>query len=173
MGKKIGLILGRFAPLHIGHEYLINYALSKCDLLLIFVGSANNNSFHNPFSYKTRELMIKSVFKDRVIVYPLNDLGVGNVNAWGDYLISSALKIVPKIDIYFYGEEEKCNLWFNDEIKKTIKFESVDRNFINIHGTDLRKFIRENDEESFKKYTSKSIHFLYDTLKKEAEKFKR
>ena len=53
---KFGLILGRFNPLHIGHEYLINYALSKCDILLIFIGSANKNlSLSNPFSYEERE----------------------------------------------------------------------------------------------------------------------
>lgn len=167
MDRKIGLILGRFAPLHIGHEYLINYALNRCDLLLIFVGSANKAiSINNPFSYKERELMLKTVFKDRVIVAPLNDLGVGNVPAWGNYLLSSALKYVPHVDLFFYGDETKCNLWFDDKTKKTLQLVPISREDVDIHGTNLRKFLLENDEESFKKYTSKELHYLYDSLRK-------
>lgn len=30
-----GLIIGKFCPLHLGHEHLINYALKKCDKLVI------------------------------------------------------------------------------------------------------------------------------------------
>ena len=35
--KKIGLIIGKFAPLHKGHQYLIETALKQVDKLIIFI----------------------------------------------------------------------------------------------------------------------------------------
>ena len=160
--EKIGLIIGRFDPLHVGHEYLINYALSKCDKLLIFIGSANKNlSLSNPFSYEEREMMLKSVFDNRIIVAPLNDIGVGNVPAWGNYIISSALKYVSNIDYFFYGDEAKCNLWFDEKAKKNIQFVPLSREHINIHGTNIREYLLNDDIDSFKKYTNQKLHYLY------------
>ena len=163
---KFGLILGRFNPLHIGHEYLINYALSRCDKLLVFVGSANKEgTIENPFSYKEREEMLKTVFKDKIIVAPLDDLGIGNVPSWGDYLINSALKYIPSVDVFFYGDEEKCHQWFSKDAGNHIEFDIISRKIIDIHGKDIRKFIIDNDEESFKIYTNKAIHSMYPQLR--------
>ena len=33
----------------------------------------------NPFSYEFREIIIKEIYGDKVIIRPLPDLGVGNV----------------------------------------------------------------------------------------------
>lgn len=35
--KKTGLIIGKFAPLHKGHQFLIESALSRCDRLIVLV----------------------------------------------------------------------------------------------------------------------------------------
>ena len=39
-GFKFGVYIGRFQPLHIGHEHVIREALSKVETLIIVVGSA-------------------------------------------------------------------------------------------------------------------------------------
>lgn len=36
-GKTTGLIIGKFAPLHRGHRFLIESALKKCDRLIVLV----------------------------------------------------------------------------------------------------------------------------------------
>jgi len=36
-GKKTGLVIGKFAPLHKGHQFLIGRALEKCDRLIVLV----------------------------------------------------------------------------------------------------------------------------------------
>lgn len=41
MSERIGLTLGKFAPLHKGHEYLIRAALSEMDSLIVIVYNAS------------------------------------------------------------------------------------------------------------------------------------
>lgn len=75
-----GVFIGRFQPLHIGHEHVIRQALEKVDKLIILVGSANiARNPKNPFTYKEREAMIQSAFtyetvaEKRIIIAPLDD----------------------------------------------------------------------------------------------------
>jgi HTH-type transcriptional repressor of NAD biosynthesis genes len=35
---KQGLVIGKFLPLHQGHEALIRYAASQCDELIVLLG---------------------------------------------------------------------------------------------------------------------------------------
>lgn len=122
-------------------------------------------SLSNPFSYEEREMMLKSVFDNRIIVAPLNDIGVGNVPAWGKYIISSVLNYVSNIDFFFYGDEAKCNLWFDEKAKKNIEFVPLSREHINVHGTNIREYLLNDDIDSFKKYTNQKLHYLYNDFR--------
>jgi bifunctional NMN adenylyltransferase/nudix hydrolase len=74
-----GVFIGRFQPLHLGHEHTIRHALAHVARLIVLVGSANiARNPRNPFTYADRVEMIKSAFayeisQGRVIVEPLND----------------------------------------------------------------------------------------------------
>ncbi|WP_128891569.1 bifunctional nicotinamide-nucleotide adenylyltransferase/Nudix hydroxylase [Erythrobacter sp. HKB08] len=74
-----GVFIGRFQPLHIGHEYVIREALERVDKLIVLVGSANvARDPRNPFSYAEREHMLRAAFayemaQGRLIVEPLDD----------------------------------------------------------------------------------------------------
>ena len=115
---RLGLVLGRFQGLHIGHEAVIRKALSVCDRVIVMIGSADKEgTAHDPFSAKLRREMLTAVFprltkSGRVILVPLPDLGVGNVPAWGDYVIANAKKAVGVPECIVYGDEDKCRTWF-------------------------------------------------------------
>lgn len=74
-----GVFIGRFQPLHLGHEHTIRHALDRVRRLIILVGSANRaRTPRNPFTYEERVAMIRSAFayevaEGRVIIEPLND----------------------------------------------------------------------------------------------------
>ncbi|WP_434403953.1 bifunctional nicotinamide-nucleotide adenylyltransferase/Nudix hydroxylase [Sphingobium sp. DN12] len=74
-----GVFIGRFQPLHIGHEHVIAHALEKVERLIVLVGSANvARDPRNPFSFAEREAMLRSAFRyeiaeGRLIVAPLDD----------------------------------------------------------------------------------------------------
>lgn len=74
-----GVFIGRFQPLHIGHEHVIRQALAQVDRLIVLVGSSNQaRDTRNPFTYDERRRMLQSAFGPEVIsgqllVEPLND----------------------------------------------------------------------------------------------------
>ena len=84
---KLGIIVGRFQTFHTGHLYMVDKACAVCDRVGVFVGSSQESgTLKNPFTYEQRRDMLKKVFGDSVIIYPLPDIGVGNNSRWGDYV---------------------------------------------------------------------------------------
>ena len=170
------LVVGRFQPLHIGHEAIINKALELSDNVIIFIGSADKSGTkENPFSYEMRKQMLEIVYNDEIInnkikIYPLKDIGVGNVFAWGDYLIEEVKKYTDKIDLYVSGEEAKIELWFNDDLKKEIDFYKLSREEIKINATNLRELIFNNEYLEFKKYTNPKLYKYYSLIRLEITK---
>ena len=69
-----------FQIFHFEYETIINKSLELCENTLILIGSSDKeNTLMNPFSYEFREIIIKEIYGDKVIIRPLSDLGVGNV----------------------------------------------------------------------------------------------
>jgi bifunctional NMN adenylyltransferase/nudix hydrolase len=74
-----GVFIGRFQPLHLGHEHVIARTLEQVDRLIVLVGSANvARDPRNPFTYSEREAMLRSAFRHevaqgRLIIAPLDD----------------------------------------------------------------------------------------------------
>lgn len=74
-----GVFIGRFQPLHIGHEHVISRTLEKVERLIVLVGSANvARDPRNPFTYVEREAMLRSAFRHeiaggRLIIAPIDD----------------------------------------------------------------------------------------------------
>ena len=74
-----GVFIGRFQPLHLGHEQIIRDALERVGKLIVLVGSANvARDPRNPFTFPEREAMLRASFayelaQGRIIVEPLDD----------------------------------------------------------------------------------------------------
>ena len=61
------IFIGRFQPLHLGHEHVIRQALEQAETVLVFVGSSNlARSVRNPFTFQERRQMIERTFADEV-----------------------------------------------------------------------------------------------------------
>ena len=56
---KVGILIGRFQPLHKGHVNAIEFARNNSERLFVIVGSAEkSNQERNPFSFEERKRMI-------------------------------------------------------------------------------------------------------------------
>lgn len=113
---KTCLIVGRFQPIHSGHEKMIKKALEFAETVLVFVGSSQESrTERNPFSYDERERMLKKVFKSsRVIVRPLPDILVGNNSIWGEYVLEKAKDVLGEFpSLYLSGAEIIRSSWFS------------------------------------------------------------
>jgi len=74
------IYIGRFHPLHLGHQWVIDTALKKSKRVVMLVGSANMpRSTKNMFTFPERKEMIQLAYPDevakgRIIIEPLNDI---------------------------------------------------------------------------------------------------
>lgn len=70
-----GLVIGRFQPLHKGHEALIRAAIEDCVHVTVGIGSSTaKQSPTNPFSYEERANMVRAVFGGDVDVVAIPDI---------------------------------------------------------------------------------------------------
>ncbi|MCR5431214.1 MAG: adenylyltransferase/cytidyltransferase family protein [Lachnospiraceae bacterium] len=160
-----GLVLGRFQGLHKGHQALIDTALANCRKVLVFVGSSDKSgSVRNPFTYSFREQMIRELYGDRIVVNPLPDIGVGDVGAWGDYLLSKGREAIGEdIRSIVCGNERKYHLWFPDN--PNLSLIKLDRSEIPVSASELRSYIINDDYKSFAGLTDERMHKYYGIMR--------
>ena len=72
--KKYGILIGRFQPLHLAHQSIINEILHDGLIPIIFIGSSSSvKNRKNIFSYTERAQMIHEVYGNQVVVLPMID----------------------------------------------------------------------------------------------------
>lgn len=153
--KKIGLTIGKFAPLHKGHEYLINTALEQVDELYIFVYETNVIDI----DIDTRIKWISKIFKNKniKIVKALNPpmqygMDKESIKIQVNYILEIIKKEgSPKITHFFSSEE------YGKFVANALGAENVvvDKKRINIpiNATNIR-----NDLEKYKIYLSTNVY---------------
>lgn len=172
----LALIVGRMQSFHIGHEHLVNTALSVADRVLILLGSSQEyGTIKNPYSVITRQNMIKSVFPgDEVMVSALSDIDGSTINnEWGQHVLNSVKQITRKSpDVYIYGFEPKNQNWFkaSEPLINSTKHMTeiiVAREKYPISATFMRQFLWDDDYESWAKFTNPKLHKYYDKFRAE------
>lgn len=170
----VGLLIGRFQVFHLGHKYLADMALTYCDRLLIFVGSAQEKGTErNPFSIETRIEKIKEIYlQDNVIVRGLPDLTNEDdiTTDWGKYLLKNAYDAIGKFpDLMIYGNDESRSGWFDPEDIKNIFMLEVPRGLAlpKLSATGNRKLMVEDLRDAWRERHPVEIHKDYDKLREE------
>lgn len=163
---KLGIIVGRFQTFHTGHEYMIDTAIKLCDRVGVFVGSAQEaGTMKNPFSYEARERILRKVFGDKIEIFPLVDIGVGNNSKWGDYVLKNVCdKFGENPDLLVSGKEGRRLDWF-DSIRGLSVAELYVPKTIYISATKMREHLINDDFESFKSYTSEVLWEDYEEFR--------
>lgn len=141
--KKIGFTIGKFAPLHKGHQYLIEKALKEMDEFYIIVYETNlikNN-------IEERADWIRNLYPKTKILYAYNPpskygLDEESVKIQIEYL-KQIIKDIPVT--HFYSSEK-----YGKYVAKYMNVvdERVDQKRIHvpITATEIRKNIEENKE---------------------------
>jgi len=151
--QNLGILIGRFQPLHSGHRDLIRQAAKQCKYLVILVGSANRcRSIKNPFTYAERAKEIdKFLFHEKLInvsMVPLNDYPYSDSQWINDINIIAEEKrdAVKASNVTLFGFQKEGNnylKWFPQY------------NFVNITtpyaicSTDIRKLWFEAAQYNF------------------------
>jgi len=156
---NVGVYVGRFNPIHKGHQraidkMLFNHALRHS---LLFVGSANAPlSLRNLFSYKERKDFIKAIYPD-LMVLPLADQD--SDEDWFESLIDMVEVAFPfyhQINLYCGDLIDIANFPHNDKI--TIQV--VDRYQEQVYSaTEVRQHIMGDNMKKLKELIDSRIVF--------------
>ncbi len=111
---RVGLMVGRFQPLHRGHLKSINRMIQDCETAIICLGSAQKSREpHDPWTVEERMEMLKNVFADRIKIVPLNDLGASGPEEWTDYILEKLAKLGMKEPTDYYTGSLADSSWYN------------------------------------------------------------
>lgn len=91
--RDLGVVIGRFCPITLGHMTLFDTSLSFCRRTFIIVGSAQERgTLRNPFPVETRIKLIREAYPEEsessLLIGGLNDMtNELDINVdWGKYL---------------------------------------------------------------------------------------
>lgn len=109
MGKRIGVLIGRFQGYHYYHHEHVRRAALENDLLVIIVGSRNQRvSIKNPWTAEERIEMIEANIKDdpelnstRIVLRVSNDHPNNNVWAnWTRHIVNQFVNAEDTVTLY-------------------------------------------------------------------------
>lgn len=158
----IAVLVGRFSPLHLGHQMVIDYMINNhgVENCLVLVGSSNSISKRTPYTYEERSKMIHALYP-KLKVRPLPDVEP-ELEYFDDNTNEAWLSIVEDIirkfgdEFVFYGgslkDLEVLSQRFNVKV-------AVDRNTDGkgISATKIREKIAINDLNDVGKFVNKKL----------------
>jgi len=141
------VVIGRFQPLHFGHQRLIEEALRAADRVIVVVGSDRKpRSFKNPFTFDERERMVRSCLRSteqmRVSVVgvgdsPYNDqLWIASIQSAVDRLIQQGGAQPADVKVALVGHLKDASSYY---LKLFPSWEFVGHHVVeSINATDVR-----------------------------------
>ena len=127
----IGLLIGRFQPLHLGHIEAIKFALQELSTLVIVVGSAQiSYELRNPFTAGERIKMIRNtlIHIDEIDVRNILIIPVPDTNIHALWTHNLDL-LVPSYDVVFTNDPFTIALFQQRQKKLFNLFYLRDKNF--------------------------------------------
>ena len=139
---KYGVFVGRFNPIHVGHEKVIDAMIKDVGIenCRLFIGSSGKEiTIRNLFTYEQRVKFIRAIYLE-INIAPLPDFPTDGewLTALDDLLKCSSFN--PN-DVYFYGGcKEDVEFFFEDNRKVTI-LNRFDGSTPEISATKIRDFL--------------------------------
>lgn len=176
------VFIGRFSPLHKGHETVIQKGLDSAPKMLVLVGSAfEARSYRNPFTVYERMEMISSTFNNpNLLVRPLENSSY-NLNEWIERVHTAvadtwselraanpALPSKPKVALIGHSKDESSYylnlfpLWASINVPQSILLSATSIRE-DLFGSqermqDLLEEAEREDEKMGKKKMSTSVY---------------
>ena len=155
------LFVGRFQPFHNGHMEAIKHILSKCDSLIVLVGSSQKcYEPENPFTVGERIEMIERSLSEEKLLGKCLILSIPDImnNAlWVNHIDS----LVPHYDIA-YSNNALTKRLFSEAGKKVAEIPFFTRSHFD--GTKIRAAMLKGSDE-WRKSVPKAAALFIDKLK--------
>lgn len=142
---RIGLVIGRFQPLHYGHIYLMKQALTIAQNIIVGIGSANARNQDNPFSPDTREQMIARTLEREELATRVAKIVRLNDHPDDTFWLQETLRKTGDVDIVV-GNNDWVNGIFERANHRTLEVPLLNRN--SYEGKKIRQKLREEGKLS-------------------------
>ncbi|MEM5829970.1 MAG: adenylyltransferase/cytidyltransferase family protein [Candidatus Aenigmatarchaeota archaeon] len=147
----VGLFVARFQPLHKGHERAIKKALKLYEKVIVVIGSADKaRSENNPFTAEERKLMLEAVFSKEINEGKIEIITIEDKSSdeeWANELIQKA----NFDEVYTASDWVAKSFESKKQVKRFKPFK-----YDTINGTNIRRLIKEGNEE-WKKYVNRKV----------------
>jgi len=135
MKQKTAVYIGRFAPLHNGHEAVINMMLEKYSNVIVLIGSANRRrNPKNPFETDTIESWIKAI-SPKIKVATINDYTYDETK-WITQ-VETIVGALAKGDVTLVGHTRDSSSFYLKEFPNW-RYQEVEAQAGDISGTEIR-----------------------------------
>jgi HTH-type transcriptional repressor of NAD biosynthesis genes len=153
---KNGLVLGKFAPFHLGHKYLIDTAIENCENVHVII--SHNKTQNIPGEVRYQGLKKTYQNNPNVTVYQFDDTGLpqhdyecDTLEEFYSYWVPQIYNLVDELDVVFTSED------YGDGFAEYLGVEHFlvdkERKTVPVSGTEVR-------ENPFEKWD-----FISDELK--------
>lgn len=136
----VGLVIGRFQPLHRGHIQLIHAALQISDRIIIGIGSANVENYDNPFSPEFREILLRQTLENEGLSHRIDNIVFLNDYLDDSYWLSETVKKTGNVNAVF-GNNDWVNGIFRNAGIPAIEIPLFQRGIY--EGRIIRQKLRE------------------------------
>lgn len=138
---KRGLVLGKFMPIHLGHQGMIDYALELCEEVIVLVCTTPNE----PIPGNVRYEFVRQIYKENKRVIPLHltfderDLASTSVpardvsRAWAEHI----KWFVPEVDVFV--SSEKYGEMVAEYMNIQNEYYDLSRVAVDISATEIRQ----------------------------------
>lgn len=136
---KVGLVVGRFQPFHLGHKYVIEKALEICEKIYIGIGSSQIFDDKNPYSTEKRRKFLETFLEKEHISEKVLDIvtieDIPDDDEWYELFI----KKIPETEVVV-GDNEWVNEIFERHNIPAVRIGYYKRDIL--EGTKIRKNIQ-------------------------------
>ena len=167
---NLGLVVGRFEPIHLGHEKIINISLKSCDKTALLVTYNNADSIKNPYSIEYILHLINKIYPEEIqnnkleVIPFKNDIPFDS--KYGEKIISTVNNVcLQRPDFIVYGSDKNISKCFNNDTRKNLFEVVVNRDEFNISATDIREALKNNNIEFVKNNIDCRIYDEIDNMK--------
>ena len=135
--KNLGILIGRFQPFHLGHDFLVQEALQHCDALMLIVGSSHRaRSIKNPWTFEERCTMIRDVHPHAPLHFAAIPDYFYNEKAWFEAVHFAVDTKFPEAHKILFGHNKDETSYY---LQKFTNWEVREcPNFEDINATEIR-----------------------------------
>lgn len=166
---NLGMVVGRFEPIHLGHEKLIDISLNSCNKTALLV-TYNKKDENNPYSLDYVMHLISKIYSDyikdeRLKIIPFkNDIEFNQ--KYGEKLINTVNSVFfQNPDCIVYGSDKNISKCFEENLRENLFEIKICREEYNISATDIRNALQSNNLEFVRKNLDPKIYDEIENLK--------